>query len=142
MIKSEIKVKKVKEGEVKNFADKQWAIIAKKCGFAPFWKTYFFAIYEDKNLRGYARVDIEGGLAEISRIVVDDKFTDRGFGSKLMDYIESFARKNKCRKLVLQATPRYGKSMDFYKEHGFKIDATLKNYYFDSDWHYMGKDLK
>ncbi|MDD5145104.1 MAG: GNAT family N-acetyltransferase [Candidatus Pacebacteria bacterium] len=141
-MKEEIKIKEVREGEIKEFADKQWKIIEKKCGFAPFWKSYFFGIYEKGLLRGYARVDIEGDIAEVSRIIIDDKFTDKGFGSRLMKHIKEFAKKNKCRKIVLQATGRYGDSIDFYKKHGFKVDATLKDYYFGCDWHYMGKSLK
>lgn len=138
----EISIKKVKEEEIKNFAKKEWAVINKRFNFIPFRKTFFFATYLDKKLVGYAKVHIMGGLAEIAHIIIKDEMTDLGIGSKIMSFIETWAKKKNCRKIVLETAEKYKKTIKFYKKHGYKIDAVLPNYYYGCDWYYMSKDIK
>lgn len=138
---SKIIIRKTEEEKIKNFAKTQWAIVNKRFGFLPAKKTFFFAIYYEKKLIGYAKVDIRGGLAEVRDLLIHDKFTGKGIGSKAIDYIEKWARKNKCRKVVIKTASRFTKTVNFYKKHNYRIDAILPNYYYGCDWYYMVKEL-
>jgi GNAT superfamily N-acetyltransferase len=137
-----IQIKQIKEEDVKSFSKKEWAIVNRRFNFIPFKRVFFFGIFEKNKLQGYAKIDLMGGITEIRHLIIRNKNTNMGFGSRLITYIENWAKKKKCRKLVLKTASPYKKTIKFYKEHGFNIDAILHKYYYDCDWYYMIKNLK
>lgn len=137
----DLKIKQVKKVDVDNFAEKEWSIINEKYGLLPSKETFFFGAYSNNKLAGYARVELRGGVTEIRDILVKDELTGDGIGSELVNYIEKWAVKNKCKKVVLKAPSVFGKTIKFYKNKGYKKDATLPKYYYGHNWYYMSKKL-
>jgi GNAT superfamily N-acetyltransferase len=135
-------IKLVKEEAIKSFATREWGIVNRRFNFIPAKKFFFFGLFDDNKLRGYAKLFLLGGITEISILIIQDKYTNKGFGSELMSFIVDWAKKKKCRRIVLKTASPYKKTIEFYKKHGFKIDAVLPKYYYNCDWYYMGKDLK
>lgn len=137
-----ISIKKIKEKEIASFAKREWGIVYRRFGFLPFPKDFFFGIFENDKLRGYAKVYLMGKVAEVTHLMIEDKFTGHGFGGKLMVYVEEWARKRKCNRLVLETAATFKDTVSFYKKHGFKIVSVLPKYFYGCSWYYMAKDLK
>ncbi len=138
----DITIKKAQPSKVKEFGDKQWKVVNRRFGLLPAKKTFFFVAYSKKKIVGYTKIEIiRGGLLEIRDLLVHDKFTGKGIGSEIIEYIEKWAKKNRCKKAVLKVPSVYKESIKFYKKHGYRKDVTLSNYYYDYDWYYMTKSL-
>lgn len=137
-----ISIKQIKEKDIASFAKREWGTVYKRFNFVPVPRDFFFGIFEDKKLRGYLKIYIMGKAAEITHLMIQNKYTSRGFGTKLMDYAEKWAKKRKCRRLVLETPAVFKETVAFYKRHGFKIVSVLPKYFYGRTWYYMGKDLK
>ena len=140
MSKLAIKIQKVKEEDIKQFTKEQWALVNKEFGMEP-WETFFFAAYKDWRLVGFTKIELRGDVAELRQILVHKDFRKQGIGEKLLKHFESLARKNNCRKVVLRVPDAYKEAIKFYKNREYKIEATLKNFYFGFNWYYMSKVL-
>ena len=86
-------------------------------------------------------MNLRGGITEIKDVLIKDNCTGKGAGTELLKYIEKWAKEKYCRKVILKVPSVYKKSVKFYKNNGFKIDATLPKYYYGCDWYYMSKGL-
>jgi ribosomal protein S18 acetylase RimI-like enzyme len=137
-----ISIKKVKEKEIASFAKREWGTVYKRFGFVPAPRDFFFGIFEDKKLRGYGKMYLMGKVAEVTHLMIQDKFTGKGFGGRLMVYMEEWAKKRKCTRLVLETPAIFKDTVNFYKKYGFKIISVLPKYFYGRSWYYMGKDLK
>jgi putative acetyltransferase len=72
-----------------------------------------FCAWEGDKLMG--TIDLEGN--KIGGVYVKDTLIGQGLGTKLMDFIENYAKKKGCKKVRLYPT-RF--AMNFYKKRGYK----------------------
>jgi ribosomal protein S18 acetylase RimI-like enzyme len=76
----------------------------------------------NKTIVGYGSIIIHstirgGTLSYIEDIVVEKKFRNLGYGSKIIKCLKKISKEKKCYKTILQAT---NKNIDFYKKNAFK----------------------
>lgn len=63
-----------------------------------------FALYEDKQLKAIARLDLkENASAQVRFVAVENKSQGKGFGKKIMLEIENYCKQNQLVKIELQA---------------------------------------
>ncbi len=137
-----IQIKEVKKENTENFANEQWAINDKKFNFLPPRKTFYFASYSGGEIIAYAQTEIRGGIAETRSLLVKDGLQGGGVGTKLLGYVENWAKTEKnCVKSVIKTSSFWKKTVNFYKKMGYKKDAVLPKYYYGVDWYYMSKKL-
>ena len=138
----DIQIKEVQKVDTEAFAKEQWATINKKYDFLPAMETFYFGVYSGEELLAYAQTEIRGGVAETRSLLVKDGLTGNGIGTKLISFIENWAKKEKqCVKLIVKTSSGWPKSVNFYIKNGYKKDAVLPKYYFGIDWYYMSNDL-
>lgn len=135
------RIKKVRITDINKFAKEQWKIVNKKYCLLPPKKIFFFGVFSRNKLLAYAKIELRGGVMEIRDILVKNELTNNGIGSELIDYIEKWAIKNKCKKVVLKVPSVFIKTIKFYRNKRYKKDVVLSKYYYGHDWHYMSKDL-
>ncbi len=61
----------------------------------------------------------EGPVVIIEDLAVDDKFKKQGVGKGLMDYVEDYAKKKKCKSISF-STHKKSDAVKFYKKKGYK----------------------
>jgi GNAT superfamily N-acetyltransferase len=137
-----VSIKQIREKDIAAFAKREWGIVYKRFHFVPTPRDSFFGIFENGKLRGYGKAYLMGRVAEITHLMIQDKYTGKGFGGRLMAYMEDWTKKRKCTRLVLETPAVFKDTVSFYKRHGFKIVSALPNYFYGRTWYYMGKDLK
>jgi GNAT superfamily N-acetyltransferase len=135
-----ILIKEISQADVEEFSKEQWDIINRKYNFAP-RETFLFGAYANNELAGYAKTELRGGIAETRDLLIKDNLTDHGIGTQLLNYVEGWAIRNKCKKSIIKTSSVWEKSVRFYEKNGYKKDATLPKYYYGVDWYYMSKDL-
>jgi len=137
----DIKIKEVKKEDTENFANEQWAINDKKFSFLPPKKTFYFASYSGGEIIGYAQTEIRGGIAETRSLLVKNNLQGEGIGTRLLSYVENWAKTENCVKSVIKTSSAWPKTVRFYEKMGYKKDAVLPKYYYGVDWYYMSKKL-
>lgn len=71
----------------------------------------------------------EGKLAQISTLIVDEAYRNKGIGKKLLQTAIAIARKKNCKKLELESSFHRTSAHIFYEKNGFNKRA----FYFSID---------
>jgi ribosomal protein S18 acetylase RimI-like enzyme len=81
---------------------------------------------DDNRVVGYAFVqyDSKGGFLELNDIAVDPGFRKRSYGKQLMRHIMA-----SCDQIKLCTRARRRRLVRFYANLGFRVEATIENYY-------------
>ncbi len=138
----ETEIKQVQKTDTEEFAKEQWLINDKKFNFLPQRETFYFGAYLNDKIVAYAQTEIRGGIAETRSLLVKDGLQGEGIGTKLLTYVENWAKAEKdCIKSVIKTSSAWPKSVSFYEKLGYKKDAVLLKYYYGVDWYYMSKNL-
>jgi GNAT superfamily N-acetyltransferase len=66
--------------------------------------------------------------AEISGLVVDEKFRSQGIGPLLLARAEEWAREKGCRAIGLRSNVIRDRAHSFYERHGYKHTKTQKSF--------------
>jgi GNAT superfamily N-acetyltransferase len=66
--------------------------------------------------------------AEISGLVVDEKFRSQGIGPLLLARAEQWAREKRCRAIGLRSNVIRDRAHSFYERHGYKHTKTQKSF--------------
>jgi GNAT superfamily N-acetyltransferase len=66
--------------------------------------------------------------AEISGMVVDEKFRSQGIGPLLLARAEEWAREKGCRAISLRSNVIRDRAHSFYERHGYKHTKTQKSF--------------
>lgn len=83
---------------------------------------YFFAVYdENKNIVAAISGFDNFGFAEIGGLWVSEIFRDKGYGKKLVEKAEEWARQKKC-KAVTVFTLKDWPACVWYQKRGFEIE--------------------
>jgi ribosomal protein S18 acetylase RimI-like enzyme len=105
---------------------------------------------EKDDYRAYCALDSNGSLAgyicfgpipmtegcyDLYWIAVDEAFSRRGVGGKLLAFMEEFVIKKKARRIYVDtsSTPPYEPARSFYEKHGYHVACFLKDFYREGD---------
>ena len=99
---------------------------------------YFFAILEHGNkhpvVRAYAcygPVPLTQGAYDLYWIVVDPASQGKGFGSRLLEYVERDVLRRGGRMILIETSSQesYGATICFYEHSGYHLAARIRNFY-------------
>ncbi len=124
-----------------NFAHNEWKLFNKKLAYGWNTKKYTFVILEDKRIVGYSNIKINGGAAYLSQIIVSKEMRGKGMGDLLLKKFEAIAKNKKCHIAYLETSEKHKEALKFYKNHGYKTIAKLKNNKFHLTWYFLGKEI-
>lgn len=87
-----------------------------------------FAIEEDENIIGFIIINLSywtsGKNAIIEEIVIDEDKQRRGYGKKLMEYVDDYLKKKGVKFLMLW-TRKDNIAYNFYLKNGFVADENM-----------------
>jgi len=99
----------------------------------------FRASFNDKT-RGYLIASLEpGGVSLLRWIWVDKKQRNKNMGTKLINFWQKWALKQKCHKLNVKAV---AKNKGFYQKQGFVNEGVRKKDQFLKDYFLLRKVIK
>jgi GNAT superfamily N-acetyltransferase len=64
-----------------------------------------------------------GTICHLNELVVDERLRGKGIGSLMMNHIETYAKKKKCRGIDLESAKSRKKTHKFYKDRGYDARA-------------------
>jgi len=86
-------------------------------------KYRFFVVEDDGKIVGYSRMHFYrwNNSAYIISLLVDAEDRRRGIGTRLLKTMEDFARENKSRVLMFDASPDNAPALQLYFKNGYRI---------------------
>jgi len=112
--------KTVKEFMVQEFAEDN----LEKTGLKS--KKYCIGVQYNNEIIGASKGKIFDAALYISEFIIKKRFRKKGAGSKLIENIETYAKKNNCTKIWVDT---YGyQAPDFYQQNGFVEKGRIENY--------------
>jgi len=96
------------------------------------------AAYDDTELVGAATYYTRGGVGHLSELIVAAHKRGQGVGSALLEQFQAQARATGCHKLTL-VTYWDPQAVDFYRKHGFAVEAVLFRDVYETDMCQMAK---
>lgn len=146
-----MKIKRIPSNVYRKFADTEMKLFFEdffgRAKGKDYYKTYsfkekkfFFSVVKGKEIVGVVNLRIHRLVANIGAFVVKRNHREKGIGSLLLKKCEETAKKYKCKKIWLWTLPTI-KAYKFYKKHGYKEEARLKNHFGGNDLCIMGKFL-
>lgn len=136
------RVDKKNKKETDIFSQKVWRDFNKEKNYKWKEKKYNFIARKNKKIIGYIEFKILGGAAYLSQLIVSKKIRGKGIGELLLKKFENFSKSKKCHILYLETSEKHKEALRFYKKHGYKIVAKLKDNKFHFDWYYLSKEIK
>ncbi len=96
-------------------------------------ETYHvFSLLEDK-LIGYIILWESDKYGQIIDIVIEEKYRNKGYGSKLLDYGINVLKGMNVKMVSLEVNEDNKSALKLYLKAGFIKERTLENYYENSD---------
>lgn len=96
----------------------------------------FYLLLDNKSLIGTVAIrNLGNRKGELKRLYLKKEFRGKGLGSKLLNRVLDFCRKNDFAKIVLDTNKKQTSAQKLYKRNGFKVESEVKNIIF------MSKDL-
>jgi ribosomal-protein-alanine N-acetyltransferase len=89
----------------------------------------YFVLEKDKEIIGYFGFWHKGTSFHITNIAITEKFRRKGYGSKLLKFVEKIAASYKIEKISLEVRRSNYIAQDMYRKYGYKVIRFLKNYY-------------
>ena len=91
------------------------------------YKT-FVALVEDEvvgfvSAAQFFTVGLDGNLMWIVGLAVKKEIQNKGIGTKLLQYIENYAREKNCDSIILNSGVRRIDAHAFYKRNGYNTDS-------------------
>jgi ribosomal protein S18 acetylase RimI-like enzyme len=99
---------------------------------------YFFAVLEEDgekpSVHGYAcygPTPLTQGVYDLYWIVVDTSAQRKGYGKRLLEYVEKDVVMRGGRMLLIETSSQesYGGTVRFYRRAGYELVARIKNFY-------------
>ena len=99
---------------------------------------YFFAVLEEDgekpSVHGYAcygPTPLTQGVYDLYWIVVDTSAQRKGYGNRLLEYVEKDVVMRGGRMLLIETSSQesYGGTVRFYQRAGYELVARIKNFY-------------
>ena len=132
------------DGEMKEYFSKEWPSANKEVfDFTDQskWRMeeHLITAREDTKIIGVVQFRIIGGVGYLSTLLVSEDYRGKGIvGKTLLSEFESLALNKNCHKLSLKSY-KDSRSTNFFTNHGYVIEAILKNDIHGIDWVMMEK---
>ncbi len=91
--------------------------------------SYIYGIIDDNQLIGYMIIHIIKPEAHILNFAIAKKFQNKGYGSKLLNYVINNIKKYDVKSIFLEVSIANKRAQHLYKKFGFKKIYVRKNYY-------------
>lgn len=89
----------------------------------------YFVLEKENEVAGYLGLWHQGSNFHITNLAVSIKLRRRGYGEKLLKFIEKIALINKINKISLEVRRSNCIAQEMYKKYGYKVMRVLRNYY-------------
>ena len=108
--------------------DKKWAEDYLVGGHKKEIKKDEFYVYEDRaGFIGLVSLIVDvSGVAEIRDMVIDPMYRKKGYGTRMLNDLIEFAKKENIRKVFALVIPQYE---NLYRKMGFEKEGILKNHF-------------
>lgn len=125
----------------KSFSKREWKRFDIERGYSYKPKKIEFLASQDNKIVGYLNLEILGGAAYLSQLIVKKNLRGTGIGKALLNKFEEIAKKKKCHVAYLNTSEDHKKALEFYKRNGYKIIAIIPNNKFKINWFYLQKEI-
>lgn len=91
-------------------------------------KSCTIVILEDGSIIGYASYKIAQKLTKslwIDEIVINENFSDNGYGKRVLNYIEKIAEAKECDSIELSCWSFNKRALEIYEHLGFKEQKVI-----------------
>lgn len=89
----------------------------------------YFVLEKNREIIGYLGFWHKGASFHITNIAITEKYRRKGYGRKLLKFIEKIAATPTIKKISLEVRRSNCIAQDMYKKYGYKVIRVLKNYY-------------
>ena len=89
----------------------------------------YFVLEKDNEVVGYLGLWHKGSSFHITNIAITEKLRRKGYGRKLLKFVEKIAAIHKIKKISLEVGSSNRIAQDMYKKYGYKVIRFLRNYY-------------
>jgi len=89
----------------------------------------YFVLEKDKEIIGYFGFWHKEASFHITNIAITEKFRRKGYGRKLLKFVDKIAASSKIKKISLEVRRSNCIAQDIYRKYGYKVMRVLKNYY-------------
>ena len=89
----------------------------------------YFVLEKDKEIIGYFGFWHKGANFHITNIAITEKFRRKGYGGKLLKFVDEIAASYKIKKISLEVRRSNCIAQDMYKKYGYKVTRFLRDYY-------------
>lgn len=89
----------------------------------------YFILEKDNEVIGYFGLWHKGSRFHITNIAIIKKLRRKGYGRKLLKFIEKIAATHRIKKISLEVRRSNRIAQDMYKKYGYKVIRVLENYY-------------
>lgn len=97
----------------------------------------FFGLYSHETPVGFVSISTNNTQTILHKIYLDQSFQGKGFGKKLIDFVERKAIEERTNLIILNVN-RYNPAVNFYKKCGFiiaeEVDNPIGNGYYMNDY--------
>jgi ribosomal protein S18 acetylase RimI-like enzyme len=100
--------------------------------------AYFIRDQDGKITGGCAGTNLYGSLY-IDQLWLNENLRGKGYGTKLLQEAENFAKNNKCSFMAVNTFD--WEALDFYKKLGFTVEFERRGFLKDSVFYFLRKDL-
>jgi ribosomal-protein-alanine N-acetyltransferase len=89
----------------------------------------YFVLEKDKGVIGYLGLWHKASSFHITNIAITEKLRRKGYGEKLLKFIEKIAVIHRIKKISLEVRRSNCIAQDIYRKYGYKVVRVLRNYY-------------
>ena len=89
----------------------------------------YFGLEKDNEVVGYLGLWHKGSSLHITNIAITEKLRRKGYGEKLLKFIEKIATIYRIKKISLEVRRSNCIAQDMYRKYGYKVMGALRNYY-------------
>jgi len=135
-----IEIKEVEKDDMFEIKQRWWKKFNDMTGYHISKSSHFFKISTGDEKIGYIEIDVVRTVANISELIIYEKYRGKGYGHRAMEFAEKFAKNKKCHKIRIKTCKEIMPiAYNLYLKHGFQVEAKLKNDYFNKDWVILSK---
>ena len=89
----------------------------------------YFVLDKDNEVVGYLGLWHKGSSFHITNIAIIEILRRKGYGRKLLKFVEKIADIHKIKKISLEVGSSNRIAQDMYRKYGYKVIRVLRNYY-------------